>query len=51
MGVIDPARAGMKPIPHSVNLDLAGLFKHPLSERSELAGGLDGVGRDAEVDA
>jgi len=30
MGVIDPARAGMKPIPHSVNLDLAGLFKHPL---------------------
>jgi hypothetical protein len=23
--------SGMKPIPHSVNLELAGLFNHPLS--------------------
>jgi hypothetical protein len=27
----------MKPIPHSVNLELAGLFKHPLTDAAEQA--------------
>jgi hypothetical protein len=31
-------RAGMKPIPRSVNLALAGLFKHPLKDILFLSG-------------